>query len=306
MNTNSKNNTNKARLQLILSMSIFGTLAVFVRNISVSSGELALYRAILATLLIGSYLLISSKKGNSSEINKSKAMTNFTQICTKKELLLLLFSGMAMGFNWILLFEAYKYTSVSAATLSYYFAPIIVTIVCPFLFHEKLTKKQILCFVMSTVGVFLITGIPDFQNMGRDTIGILFGLSAAVFYATVILLNKFIKNVAGIHRTFLQFLAAVVTLIPYVAFTGGFHLNTLDVKGWINLLIVGLIHTGITYCLYFSSLKELPGQEAAILSYVDPLMAVVISVAILGESISLPQIIGGILILGFAIWNEKE
>ena len=227
-------------------------------------------------------------------------------ICTKKELFLLLFSGMAMGFNWILLFEAYKYTSVSAATLSYYFAPIIVTVVCPFLFHEKLTTKQILCFVMSTLGVFLITGIPDFQNMGRDTIGILFGLSAAVFYATVILLNKFIKNVAGIHRTFLQFLAAIITLIPYVACTGGFHLNILDFKGWINLLIVGLIHTGITYCLYFSSLKELPGQEAAILSYVDPLMAVVISVAILGESISVPQIIGGVLILGFAIWNEKE
>ena len=291
MNTNS-NNRNKARLQLIISMSIFGTLAVFVRNISVSSGELALYRAVLAAVLIGGYLLISKNKLKLSSI--------------KKELPLLLFSGMAMGFNWILLFEAYKYTSVSAATLSYYFAPIIVTVVCPFLFHEKLTKKQILCFVMSTLGVFMITGIPDFQNMGRDTLGILFGLGAAVFYATVILLNKFIKNVTGIHRTFLQFLAAIVTLIPYVACTSGFHLNTLDAKGWINLLIVGLIHTGITYCLYFSSLKELPGQEAAILSYVDPLMAVIISVTILGESISLLQIVGGILILGFAIWNEKE
>lgn len=306
MNTPSNKPNNKARLQLVLSMSIFGTLAIFVRNISVSSGELALYRAVLAALLIGSYLLISQKKGNSSSDSTPKNADLLFGICTKKELFLLLFSGMAMGFNWILLFEAYKYTSVSAATLSYYFAPIIVTVVCPFLFHEKLTKKQILCFVMSTLGVFLITGIPDFQNMGRDTIGILFGLSAAVFYATVILLNKFIKNVAGIHRTFLQFLAAIVTLVPYVACTGGFHLDTLDSKGWINLLIVGLIHTGITYCLYFSSLKELPGQEAAILSYVDPLMAVVISVTILGENISLPQIIGGVLILGFAIWNEKE
>ena len=308
--TNTAPNINKARLQLIVSMSIFGTLAVFVRNISVSSGELALYRAVLAAILIGSYLLLSKNKVDLSVNADEKSVANNPNllfgICTKKELLLLLFSGMAMGFNWILLFEAYKYTSVSAATLSYYFAPIIVTIVCPFLFHEKLTAKQILCFVMSTLGVFLITGIPDFQNMGRDTIGILFGLSAAVFYATVILLNKFIKNVAGIHRTFLQFLAAIVTLIPYVACTGGFHLSALDAKGWINLLIVGLIHTGITYCLYFSSLKELPGQEAAILSYVDPLMAVVISVAILGESISLPQIIGGILILGFSIWNEKE
>ena len=301
MNPNSNKTTNKARLQLIISMAIFGTLAVFVRNISISSGELALYRAVLAALLIGGYLLFSKNKPNSA-VN----MNNTTSNIDKKELFLLLFSGMAMGFNWILLFEAYKYTSVSAATLSYYFAPIIVTIVCPFLFHEKLTKKQILCFVMSTLGVFLITGIPDFQNLGRDTIGILFGLSAAVFYATVILLNKFIKNVAGIHRTFLQFLAAIVTLIPYVACTSGFHLNILDFKGWINLLIVGLIHTGITYCLYFSSLKELPGQEAAILSYVDPLMAVVISVAILGENISMPQIIGGVLILGFAIWNEKN
>ena len=278
MNTNKPRN--KARLQLIISMSIFGTLAIFVRNISVSSGELAMYRAILAAILIGTYLLISGQKSKNSSGN-NETMSNNPFRCTKKELILLLFSGMAMGFNWILLFEAYKYTSVSAATLSYYFAPIIVTVVCPFLFHEKLTKKQILCFTMSTLGVFLITGVPDFQNMGRDTIGILFGLSAAVFYATVILLNKFIKNVAGIHRTFLQFLAAVVTLIPYVALTSGFHINTLDSKGWVNLLIVGLIHTGITYCLYFSSLKELPGQEAAILSYVDPLMAVIISVTIL-------------------------
>ena len=290
--SNTSATLNKSRLQLVISMSIFGTLAIFVRNISVSSGELALYRAIMAAALISSYLFFSKNKINLSAI--------------KKELPLLLFSGMAMGFNWILLFEAYKYTSVSAATLSYYFAPIIVTVVCPFLFHEKLTKKQILCFAMSTLGVFMITGIPDFQNMGRDTIGILFGLSAAVFYATVILLNKFIKNVAGIHRTLLQFFAAILTLIPYVACTSGFHLNTLDTKGWINLLIVGLIHTGITYCLYFSSLKELPGQEAAILSYVDPLMAVIISVAILGESISLFQVVGGILILGFAIWNEKN
>lgn len=307
--------TNTARLQLIISMAIFGTLAIFVRNISVSSGELALYRAVLAAMLIGTYLLVTRKKNKvSSDNNHENTLTtdnipnktSGTFLQNKKEILLLLFSGMAMGFNWILLFEAYKYTSVSAATLSYYFAPVIVTVICPFLFHEKLTRKQILCFTMSTLGVVMITGIPDFQNMGNDTIGILFGLSAAVFYATVILLNKFIKNVTGIHRTFLQFLAAIVTLIPYVACTGGFHLNTLDTKGWINLLIVGLIHTGITYCLYFSSLKELPGQEAAILSYVDPLMAVVISVTILGESISALQIIGGILILGFAIWNEKE
>ena len=277
------------RLTLVTAMTVFGTLGLFVRNIPVSSGELALYRAVLAALLLAAFFLVTGQK------------IPFAKI--KKEVPLLLASGVAMGINWILLFEAYKYTTVSAATLSYYFAPVIVTVVCPLLFKEKLTGRQILCFVMSTVGLVLITGIGDMGG-GQDLIGILFGLGAAVFYATVVLLNKFIKKVEGIHRTFLQFLAAIVILIPYVLSTSGITLGTLTGKGWINLLIVGLIHTGITYCLYFSSLKELPGQKAAILSYIDPLVAVLISVTVLGESMTLWQAVGGLLILGFTLWNE--
>ena len=277
------------RLMLIASMAIFGTLGPFVRNISVSSGELALYRAILAALLIAVFLIVTKQK------------IPFANI--KKEVPLLLASGVAMGINWILLFEAYKYTTVSAATLSYYFAPVIVTIVCPIIFHEKLTRKQIICFIMSTLGLVLITGISDIGS-GNDFIGILFGLGAAVFYATVVLINKFIKNVEGIHRTFLQFISAIIILIPYVLSTSGITLGNLNSIGWVNLLIVGLIHTGVTYCMYFSSLKELPGQKAAILSYIDPLVAVLISVTILGETITLWQMIGGILILGFTLWNE--
>jgi len=281
--------TNRARLMLTVSMAIFGTIGLFVRAIDVSSGELALYRAVLAAVLITSYLKATGQK------------IPFAAI--RKELPLLLLSGVAMGFNWILLFEAYQYTTVSVATLSYYFAPVIVTAVCPVLFREKLTGRQILCFVMSTVGLVLITGVGDLDG-GSHHIGILFGLGAAVLYATVILLNKFIKNVDGIHRTLLQFLSAILVLIPYVAATSGVTLEKLDGLGWLCLLVVGLVHTGITYCLYFSSLKELPGQKAAILSYIDPLVAVVVSVVLLGESLTLWQAVGGGLILGFTLWNE--
>ena len=277
------------RLMLIASMVIFGTLGPFVRNIPVASGELALYRAVLAALLIGAFLLLTRQK------------IPFAAI--RREVPLLLISGMAMGINWILLFEAYKYTTVSVATLSYYFAPVIVTVVCPILFKEKLTGRQILCFVMSTLGLVLITGIGEVGG-GRGMIGILFGLGAAVFYAAVILLNKFIRNVEGIHRTFLQFLAAIVILLPYVLMTGGVTLGGMNAVGWANLLIVGLVHTGLTYCMYFSSLKELPGQKAAILSYIDPLVAVLISVTVLGETMTAQQAIGGVLILGFTLWNE--
>lgn len=284
------NSAKKSRFMLISSMVSFGTLAPFVRNIHVSSGELALYRAILAAVLIGGYLLISKQKIAIRNIGK--------------DFLLLLLSGMAMGINWILLFEAYKYTTVAISTLSYYFAPVIVTLVCPVLFREKLTKKQILCFAMSTLGLTLVIGITDPGKGGNDAVGIAFGLGAACFYSAVILLNKFIKGVAGIHRTLLQFLSAIVILLPYVAFSGGMHLDSLDSIGWVCLLIVGLVHTGITYCLYFSSLKELPGQEAAILSYIDPLVAIVIGVLVLGEPLSWQQLIGGAMILGFTLWNE--
>ena len=279
---------NAAKGLMAVAMFIFGTLAPFVRNINVSSGELALYRAVLAALLVGGYLLVTKQKLSLRSI--------------KKELFLLLLSGVAMGINWIFLFEAYKYTTVSVATLSYYFAPVIVMVVCPLIFKEKLTGKQILCFAMATAGLVLITGTAGGGK--QDLLGIAFGLAAAAFYATVMLLNKFIKGVTGLHRTFIQFLSAIVVLVPYVACTSGFTLGGLSGTGWTNLLIVGLVHTGITYCMYFSALKELPGQKVAILSYIDPLVAVLVSVVLLNEGMTVPQMIGGVLILGFTLWSE--
>lgn len=181
-------------LMLTVSMLVFGTLGLFVRHIPLPSGELALYRAVMATVLLAGYLL-ATREG-------------FRIRAARKELPLLLLSGAAMGVNWILLFEAYRYTTISVATLSYYFAPVIVTILSPLLFREKLTAKGLICFVLSTVGLVLVIGVTDLGT--AHLTGILFGLGAAVLYATVILLNKTIKGVAGIQRTFWQFIAATV------------------------------------------------------------------------------------------------
>ena len=279
---------NIAKVLMAASMFILGTLAPFVRNINVSSGALALYRALMASALVGLFLIITNQKLSFGSM--------------KKDLILLIVSGGAMGLNWMLLFEAYKYTTVSVATLSYYFAPVIVMVVCPLLFKEKLSAKQIICFVMSTAGLVLITGAAGGGK--QDLLGIAFGLGAAVLYAFVMLINKFIKGVAGLQRTFIQFIAAAVVLVPYVIFTGGFTFSGLDIKGWIFLSIVGIVHTGITYCMYFSALKDLPGHKVAILSYIDPLVAVLVSVIWLCEKMTLAQIIGGLLILGFTLFCE--
>ncbi len=284
-----KKNT-ASKLKLILSMSVFGTLGLFTRNIAVSSGELSLYRAVLAAVLITAFLTLTRQKLDWDGI--------------KKDLKYLILSGATMGFNWIFLFQAYKYTTISVSTLCYYFAPVIVTIACIFLFREKLNAKQVLCFVMSTVGLVLIIATGGLSGSGTDSIGILYGLGAAALYATVILLNKYMKHTEGVPRTLFQFFAAIIVLTPYVAVTSGFHLEVLDTKGWICLLILGLFHTGVTYCLYFSSLKELKGQEVSILSYIDPLVAVLVSTVLLGEPMTLMQAAGGLLILGFTLLNE--
>ena len=279
-----------SKILFISSMAIFGTIAIFVKNIPIPSGEIALYRAILASILITVFLIIRKKPVHLREFKKSVPI--------------LLVSGAAMGFNWIFLFEAYNYTSVSTATLSYYFAPILVTVVSPILFKERLTVKQIICFIMSTLGIVLITDLADLHSESTSLLGIGLGLTAAVLYATVIVLNKFLKEIDGITRTLLQFLSAICVLIPYVLLTGGLNLNLLTPISIGALITVGLIHTGFTYCIYFSTMKDLDGQSVAILSYIDPLVAIFVSVFVLGETMSILQIAGAVLILGFTLLNE--
>lgn len=263
--------TARARLAMIVSASVFGTLGPFVRRIEVASAELALYRAVLAAVFLLLFFLVRRERPRLREIRKS---------------LWLLLSGAAMGFDWMLLFESYKYTSISLATLSYYIAPVIVTALCPLLFHEKMTRTQVLCFLMSTLGVALIIGSGGLQGGGSDLRGIICAVGAAVFYAAVILLNKYIHGVTGLERTFVQLLAAVVVLAPYVGLTSGFHPEVLSATGWVNLLIVGFVHTGLTYCMYFAAIRTLPGQESSLLSYLDPIVSVLISVLFLGFAIA--------------------
>lgn len=282
--------TARARLGLIVSMTVFGTIGLFVRRIEITSAELALCRAGLAAVFLLLSFLVTRRRLCLSEI--------------KKSLWLLLASGAAMGINWMLLFEAYQYTTISLATLSYYLAPVIVTALCPLLFHEKMTRAQVLCFLMSTIGVALIIGSGSVHGGASDVRGICFGVSAAVFYAAVILLNKYITGVPALERTFVQFLAAILVLAPYVALTSGFHPEVLSATGWVNLLIVGFVHTGVTYCIYFAAIRALPGQESSLLSYLDPIVSVLVSVLLLGEPLAPIQIAGMVLFLGFAIANE--
>ena len=279
-----------ARLMMIFSVAVWGTIGLFVKSIPLSSGEIAMWRAVLAVALLGAIMFFTRRK------------IDFKGL--KKEILLMLVAGMAIGINWVLLFEAYNYTTVSIATLSYYFAPVIVMVACPIIFKERLTAKQILCFIGSTAGLVLITGLGDPSANASHVRGILLALGAALLYATDTLINKSVKGVDEITRTFIEFAASLAILVPYVLLSGDIRVHTLDGRGLACLIALGFVHTGIVYCLFFASLTRLSGQRAAILSYIDPLVAVMISVLVLREPMSLWQTVGGIMILAFTLFNE--
>lgn len=283
----------QSELKNITAMLIFGTIGIFVRNIDLSSKETALMRGIIGSLFLLGVLMCSKKKISFSGI--------------RKNLLILFLSGTGIGLNWIFLFQAYKYTTVSTATLSYYSAPVIVTVLSPVILKERLPFVKFLCVLGAMTGMAFIAGNSGqtAEAVYNHTLGIIYGLSAAVFYASVIIMNKFIKGLGGLETTVTQLILASIVLLPYVMITDGFDFSRMTVNGYICLAVLGAVHTGFAYFLYFSSLKELKGQTIAVLSYIDPISAVMISSVLLGERMTVLQIVGGVLILSSTFISEN-
>lgn len=281
------------KLKMTLAMLIFGSIGLFVKNIDLSSSEIALFRGMIGSLFLIVISFILKK--------------NLRFRTTKKNIALLVFSGAAIGFNWIFLFEAYRYTTISNATLSYYFAPIFVMMLAPFVLKEKLTFGKVGSIVAAMAGLFLIVGTDSNSSGEYDHVtGIMYGLLAAAFYASVILMNKFIKNLSDYETTVAQLGLASIVLFPYVLFNESFNLTTLNTTSIILIFIVGIIHTGLAYVFYFSAIKELNGHTIAIFSYIDPISAVIMAAIFLSESMSIVQVIGGVFILGSTYLSETK
>ncbi|NME35902.1 MULTISPECIES: DMT family transporter [Fusobacterium] len=279
----------KDKLKNILAMLIFGTIGIFVKNIELSSSEIALTRGFIGGIVLLLFIFFTKEK--------------ISRISIKNNFKILFFSGFAVGLNWIFLFQGYRYTTISNATLSYYFAPVFVTIFSPIILKEKLNFFKVICIFMALIGMGFIVGI-DGINDKRDFIGIMYGLLAAGFYASVVLSNKFLKSIKGIEITIVQLFVAAITLLPYVLIVEENKILKVSGSSIPYILILGVIHTGIAYLLYFSSLQRLKAQTVAVLSYIDPVFAVIISGFLLKEPLGIPEIIGGTLILGSNFMNE--
>ena len=275
----------KARAMLISSMLIFGTIGLFRRSIPLPSSLIAQFRGLVGTLFLIAVMVIGHRK--------------FDRKALKANLPILLLSGALIGVNWILLFEAYNYTSVAVATLCYYMAPIFVMIAAPLVLHERMTLRKAVCTGAALVGMVLVSGVMTGGVSGLT--GVLLGLGAAVCYACVMLLNKKLNGVPTFDRTVIQLAVTAVLLLPYVLTTEDVASLTYTWQTVALLLFVGIVHTGFAYYLYFGGMEKLPAQTIAICSYIDPVSSILLAWLILSERMDVFGWIGSVLILGAAV-----
>lgn len=284
---------NIALSKIIIAMLIFGSIGLFRRYIPVSSGLLAFSRGLLgAVFLLCFYKLRGGVFFNSLD---------------RKSGLWFCISGALLGINWMLLFEAYNNTTVAIATLCYYMQPTIVILLSSFFFQEELTKKKLILAGIAVLGMLFISGIFEGAAIFDANLkGIVWALSASCLYAAVVIMNKKAALSARAHdQTIVQLVASAVVLIPYLLLTENFTTLSINAGSLLLIGVLGIVHTGIAYMLFFGSMDELPAQTIAMLSYIEPLMALLLSALVLHELLTPFGILGAILILGTTFLAEK-
>lgn len=282
---------NKQRLLLALSMFIFGTIGIFRKYIPLPSSVVALARGLIGMMFLLVVVLIKKDK-----------------ICwkaIKNNLLFLCLSGALLGFNWILLFESYQYTTVATATLCYYMAPVFVIVVSPLLFKERLTARSVVCVIVAIAGMALVSGVLQTGAVRVSELkGILLGLAAALLYASIIVLNKKIRDISAYDKTIVQLGASAAVMLPYTLLTENLVDITFTPPTIIMLAVVGVLHTGVAYVLYFAAMQSLKAQTIALFSYIDPVVSIILSALLLGENIGVLGAVGAALVLGSTLVSE--
>lgn len=283
----------KGKLKIITAMIMFGSIGVFVKGINLSSLEIAFLRALIGSI----FLLVAGLT--------MKQKISWKNIKANRHLLIL--SGAAIGFNWIMLFQGYKYTTISNATLGYYFAPIFALVLTPIILKEKLTALKLACIPIAIVGLFLVINVNSGSGeLYQHTKGVAYALGGAGLYASVMLINKLIKGLTGFEITLIQLVVATIVLLPSILLQGGLNTSGMNGTGWALIIVLGIVHTGIGYLLYFTAISEIKGQSVAILSYIDPVSAIIISALVFGETMNIIQVFGGILVLGATVPFQKD
>ena len=280
----------KARLQLIFTMLLFGTIGTLSRFIDMPSSVIALGRAFFSVLTIILILALRRQKLDWDDI--------------KRNIGWLTLSSVFMCCNWVCQFEAFKYTTIAVSTLCYYMQPVFYILAAAIVIKEKLSPRKLVCVAVAFCGMIFVSGVLQTGFHMSELKGVLFGIAGGFFYAMVVLINKYMKDISPVNTTIMQMALVSLIMLPYSAATGGLAAARVTTVGIICLIVLGALHTGIAYIIYFDAVNKLSAQTVGILSYIDPVEAVLLSAFFLKEPLTIWTIIGAVMILGATAVSE--
>ena len=276
------------RIKYILAVVLYGTIGLFLRYVGLPSEIAALFRGVLGSLFILLFLRIRGERLDRGAIRANRKW--------------LLIGGVALGLNWIFLFAAYIGTTVAIASLCNYMAPLIVVLIAPAVLGERSDWRKLLCAAAAFIGIVLVSGV--WKGSVGHVSGLVMGLCAALCFVVIVISNRKLKDISAYDRSVVQLAVSAATILPYVLARNVGTPLSIDLRSVLIVLMLGVVHTGIAYCLYFSGMGSLPVQTVAILGYLEPVTAVLCSAFFLHEAMDAAGWIGAALIIGAAAVSE--
>ena len=276
------------RIKYILAVVLYGTIGMFLRFVRVPSEIVAMCRGIFGSLFILLFLLIRGKRPDRAAI--------------RANLKWLVIGGVSLGLNWIFLFAAYIETTVAIASLCNYLAPLIVILIAPLVLGERYDGRKMLCAAAAFLGIVLVSGV--WNGTVGSVSGIVMGLLAAASFVVIVISNRKLRDIPALDKSVVQLAISAVTILPYVLARNLGTAPAFDARSVLIILMLGILHTGVAYCLYFSGMGSLPVQTVAILGYLEPVVSVLCSAFFLREAMGPAGWIGAVLIIGAALVSE--
>ncbi|HBQ2958821.1 DMT family transporter [Klebsiella pneumoniae] len=277
--------------QMSLAMIISGSIGAFVLLSGLPVTDVVFWRCLIGALTLLVFIVLSRQPFS--------RLTRFT-------LALAVIGGAALVVNWLLLFAAYSRISIGMATVVYNTQPFMLVLMGMVLGERvSAVKWGWLLLAFGGVVILLSSKLTPAHEEGLTT-GVLLALGAAFFYALTAIIARKLHPLPAQHIAFIQVLVGVVMLLPLV------HAPELTASfPWRYLLILGIVHTGIMYQLLYSAIQKLPTPVTGSLSFIYPLVAMVVDYLVFHHALSAVQLLGGMLILFAAAgnnlgWGEKK
>lgn len=277
----------KSFAKFTASLILFGSNGIVAAHIGLPSYDIVVLRTFLGTALLAALLLMGRKRARIS--------------ARPKDIAFVAISGAFLGISWLLLFEAYNLVGVGTSSLLYYCGPVLVMALSPILFKERLTHVRVAGFAIVLVGVMLVNG-GTLQG-GLSPQGLAYAAVAAVCMAAMIVFNKKADGISGMENSLVQIGSAFITALVGTAALHGLSFD-IQPADWPAILMLGFVNTGLGCYLYFGSMGKLKAQTVAVCGYIEPVCAVVMAMAFLGEGMSALQVVGALLVVAGAAATE--